>query len=98
MYVPDAPYLSFVCLTFLVRSTNVRRSGKMFENLTMQVAWRTPLEKLDALEKCINEWLRTEENRWFEPSTSLTFQTIDYQRHLVITVAFGHNGYAPCPS
>jgi hypothetical protein len=65
----------------------------MFENLTMQVAWRTPLEKLDALEKCVNEWLQTEENRWFEPSTSLTFQTIDYQRHLEITMAFGHNGY-----
>jgi len=58
----------------------------MFENLTMQVAWRTPLDKLDALEKCVNEWIQTEENRWFEPSTSLTFQTIDYQRHLVITM------------
>ena len=67
----------------------------MFENLTMQVAWRTPMEKLDALEKCVNEWLQTEENRWFEPSTSITFQTIDYQRHLVITMAFGHNGYTP---
>jgi hypothetical protein len=83
----------------------------MFENLTMQVAWRTPLEKLDALEKCVNEWIQTEENRWFEPSTSLTFQTIDYQRHLVITMgvfsfpllqlmlifslAFGHNGCVP---
>ena len=65
----------------------------MFENLTMQVAWQTPLEKLDALEKCVNEWLQTEENRWFEPSTSLTFQTIDYQMHLVITMAFRHNGY-----
>ena len=69
----------------------------MFENLTMQVAWRTPLEKLDALEKCVNEWLQTEENRWFEPSTSLTFQTIDCQRHLVITMAFGHNGYTLLP-
>jgi len=82
----------FNSLLFTKFITNVRRSGKMFENLTMQVAWRTPLEKLDALEKCVNEWLQTEENRWFEPSTSLTFQTIDYQRHLVITMAFGHNG------
>ncbi|KAF8897125.1 Mechanosensitive ion channel-domain-containing protein [Infundibulicybe gibba] len=72
--------------------TNVRRSGKMFENLTMQVAWRTPLEKLDALEKCLNEWLSTEENRWYEPSTSVTLQHIDYQRYLEITIGIGHNG------
>lgn len=65
----------------------------MYENLTMQVAWRTPLEKLDALEKCVNDWLQTEENRWFEPNTSIVFQTIDFQRHLEITMAFGHNGY-----
>lgn len=67
----------------------------MYENLTMQVAWRTPLEKLDALEKCVNDWLQTEENRWFEPNTSIVFQTIDFQRHLEITMAFGHNGYVP---
>ena len=69
MYVIDTSSLLFLCLTCAFCSTNVRRSGKMFENLTMQVAWRTPLEKLDALEKCVNEWLQTEENRWFEPST-----------------------------
>ena len=64
----------------------------MFENLTMQVVWKTPLEKLDELERRMNEWLQTEENRWFETSTGLTFQTIDFQRHLTITMAFGHNG------
>ncbi|KAG6813928.1 hypothetical protein H0H92_005777 [Tricholoma furcatifolium] len=40
-------------------------------HLTMQVAWRTPLEKLDQLEKLMNEWLSTEENRWYQPSTSV---------------------------
>lgn len=59
----------------------------------MQVAWRTPLEKLDALEKCLNDWLAIEENRWFEPSTSVTLQQIDYQRHLSLTIGIGHNGY-----
>ncbi|KAF7978317.1 hypothetical protein HWV62_929 [Athelia sp. TMB] len=82
----------FNSLLFTKFITNVRRSGKMFENLTMQVAWKTPLEKLDELERRMNEWLQTEENRWFETSTSLTFQTIDFQRHLTITMAFGHNG------
>ncbi|TDL29771.1 hypothetical protein BD410DRAFT_817773 [Rickenella mellea] len=72
--------------------TNVRRSGKTAENLTMQVAWRTPLAKLDALEKSMNEWLQTEQNRWFEPSTSVTLQKIDFQRHLEITIGIGHNG------
>lgn len=72
--------------------TNVRRSGKTFENLTMQVAWRTPLQKLDALEKSLNTWLSTEENRWFEPSTSITLQNISYQKYLEITIGIGHNG------
>ncbi|KAJ7499303.1 Mechanosensitive ion channel-domain-containing protein [Mycena latifolia] len=72
--------------------TNVRRSGKMFENLTMQVAWRTPLAKLDALEAAVNAWLSTEENRWFVPSTNITFQHIEFQRYLEFTMAFGHNG------
>ncbi|ETW84480.1 Mechanosensitive ion channel [Heterobasidion irregulare TC 32-1] len=72
--------------------TNVRRSDKTFENLTMQVAWRTPLAKLDALERCLNEWLAREENRWFMPSTSVTLQKIDFQRHLEITIGIGHNG------
>ncbi|KZP13069.1 hypothetical protein FIBSPDRAFT_869683 [Athelia psychrophila] len=82
----------FNSLLFTKFITNVRRSGKMFENLTMQVAWKTPIEKLDQLEVLINEWLQTEENRWFETSTSLTFQNIAFQRHLTITMAFGHNG------
>ncbi|KDQ28908.1 hypothetical protein PLEOSDRAFT_1075773 [Pleurotus ostreatus PC15] len=73
--------------------TNVRRSGKTFENLTMQLEWRTPLVKLDALEKSLNEWLATEENRWFEPSTSVVLQHIEYQRFLEVTIGIGHNGY-----
>ncbi|KAJ6516274.1 Mechanosensitive ion channel-domain-containing protein [Mycena sanguinolenta] len=72
--------------------TNVRRSGKMFESLTMQVAWRTPLAKLDALEAAMNTWLSTEENRWFVPGTSVTLQKIEFQRYLEFTMGFGHNG------
>ncbi|KAF8974747.1 Mechanosensitive ion channel-domain-containing protein [Flammula alnicola] len=71
---------------------NMRRSGKTFENLTMQVAWTTPLVKLDALEKCLNDWLSTEENRWFEPSTNIVLQNISFQRYLEITIGIGHNG------
>lgn len=58
----------------------------------MQVAWRTPLEKLDQLEKSLNGWLATEEHRWFEPSTSVTLQNIDFQKHLALTIGIGHNG------
>jgi len=61
----------------------------------MKVAWKTPMEKLDALEACMNDWLRTEERRWFEPSTNIMFQHIHYQRHLELTINIGHNGYAP---
>jgi hypothetical protein len=65
----------------------------MFENLTMQVAWRTPIGKLDALEKCLNEWLATEENRWFQPNTQIILQRIAFQRYLEITIGIAHNGY-----
>ncbi|KAF9268280.1 hypothetical protein L218DRAFT_1073600 [Marasmius fiardii PR-910] len=72
--------------------TNIRRSGKQFENCTLQVAWTTPLEKLDALEACMNSWLSTEENRWFEPATSIMLQNIEHQRYLEITIGVPHNG------
>ncbi|KAH7916809.1 Mechanosensitive ion channel-domain-containing protein [Hygrophoropsis aurantiaca] len=71
--------------------TNVRRSDKMVESLTMQVAWRTPLDKLDMLQKLLNDWLATEENRWFQPTTSVTLQHIDFQRHLELTITIPHN-------
>jgi len=58
----------------------------------MQVAWTTPLDKLDALEKCLNNWLSTEQNRWFEPSTSITLQHIAFQRYMELTIGIGHNG------
>ncbi|KAL4082014.1 Mechanosensitive ion channel-domain-containing protein [Scleroderma yunnanense] len=71
--------------------TNVRRSDKMAEALTMQIAWHTPLEKLDELEKRINEWLATEENRWFQPTTTIMLQNINFQRSLEITIGIPHN-------
>ena len=64
---------------------------KTAENLTMQVNWRTPMEKLDQLEKCMNNWLQTEENRWFQPSTSVVLQNIDYQQYLEITIGIPYN-------
>ena len=73
-------------------SINARRSGKTFENVTMQVAWTTPLDKLDALEKKLNDWLSTEPNRWFEPSTNITLQHIAFQRYMELTIGIGHNG------
>ncbi|EIN10820.1 hypothetical protein PUNSTDRAFT_65245 [Punctularia strigosozonata HHB-11173 SS5] len=82
----------FNSLLFTKFITNLRRSGNTFENLTMQVAWNTPMWKLDALEKEINEWLETEENRWFVPNTSITPQKIENQRYLEVTIGIGHNG------
>ncbi|KAG6863035.1 hypothetical protein C0991_008615, partial [Blastosporella zonata] len=64
----------------------------MFESLTLQVAWRTPLEKLDMLEKLMNEWLSTEENRWFDPRTSVALQHIEFQRYLTLTMGITPNG------
>lgn len=64
--------------------------------MTMQVAWRTPLDKLDELERRLNEWLATEENRWFQPTTSIMLQSINFQRSLEITIGIPHNAYGFC--
>ncbi|KAJ3841228.1 Mechanosensitive ion channel-domain-containing protein [Lentinula raphanica] len=72
--------------------TNVRRSGQMYENVTLQLHWRTPIAKLDALEKSLNNWLQTEQNRWFVPSTAIMLQSINFQRYLEVTIGIGHNG------
>ena len=61
---------------------------------SLQVDWRTPLEKLDKLADCLNQWLKTEPNRWFQPDTSVTPQHIRRMRHLEITIGIGHNSYA----
>lgn len=58
----------------------------------MQLDWRTPLEKIDALEQCLNDWLSTEENRWYEPNTSIMLQNISYMRYMEITIGIAHNG------
>jgi hypothetical protein len=64
---------------------------KTGEGCNLQVHWRTPMEKLNQLEKCMNDWLSKEKNRWFEPSTSVTLQNIKYMRHLEITLGIPHN-------
>jgi hypothetical protein len=71
---------------------NCRRSDKTAEGLTLQVAWRTPLAKLDELARVLNQWLETEPNRWFTPPTSVTLQKIEHQRYLECTIGIGHNG------
>ncbi|CCO29298.1 hypothetical protein BN14_03306 [Rhizoctonia solani AG-1 IB] len=75
--------------------TNVRRSGKQFEGLTLQVDWRTPLSKLEQLETKMNEWLASDENRWYNPPTGVVLQHIDFQRCLELTMGIPHNGPAP---
>ncbi|CAE6458333.1 unnamed protein product [Rhizoctonia solani] len=72
--------------------TNVRRSGNQFEGLTLQVDWRTPLSKLDQLEQKMNEWLASDQNRWYVPPTGVVLQHIDFQRSLELTMGIPHNG------
>jgi len=39
----------------------------------------------------MNEWLSTEEHRWFEPTTSVVLQKIEYQKYLELTIGIPHN-------
>lgn len=71
--------------------TNVRRSAPTFESAWLQMAWNTPTEKVDQLQSYLNQWLATEENRWFEPSTSIMYQNFTYMRYLEVTIGMPHN-------
>lgn len=50
---------------------NVRRSGNMVENCTIQVGWQTTEKQLDDLEKSICTWLSTDEKRDIGASTAI---------------------------
>ena len=66
-------------------------SQKTAENCTLYFSWKTPMEKIDELEKCINDWLSVEENRWYQPSTGIVFQNISNQNYLEVTIVIPHN-------
>ncbi|KAG8902323.1 hypothetical protein FRB99_004631 [Tulasnella sp. 403] len=83
-------YFNSMLLTKFIN--NARRSATMAENLEMQVSWRTPQWKLDKLEKRMNEWIDSDEKRWFKSGTSVSFSKIDFQRALTVTIGIGHNG------
>ncbi|KAG8976703.1 hypothetical protein FRB90_009050, partial [Tulasnella sp. 427] len=73
-------YFNSMLLTKFIM--NARRSDKMGEVMEMQINWRTPQWKLDALEKKINEWIDSDEKRWYKPGTSIAFSKIEYQKAL----------------
>lgn len=70
--------------------TNLRRSGFQWESVTMQVAFDSPLESLDAVQADLIHWLQTEPERMFEPSTAIVPQTIDFQRSITVTIGMTH--------
>ncbi|KAG8963319.1 hypothetical protein FRC03_003149 [Tulasnella sp. 419] len=82
----------FNSMLFTKFINNARRSGNMFEACEMQVNWKTPLSKLDALEKLLNDWIQNDEKRWYVPGVSYVVQKIEFQRSMEVTIGIGHNG------
>jgi hypothetical protein len=70
--------------------TNYRRSGYQWECVTVQVAFDTPWDNLDAVQADLIHWLQTEPERMFEPSTAIVPQTIDYMRSMTVTIGMTH--------
>ncbi|KDN43438.1 hypothetical protein K437DRAFT_248471 [Tilletiaria anomala UBC 951] len=70
--------------------TNYRRSGYQWESVAIQVAFDTPLQKLDAVEADMIHWLSTEPERMFEPTTAIVPQKINYMRSIECTVGMTH--------
>lgn len=72
--------------------TNYRRSGYQWESVSIDVAFDTPLERLDAVQADMIHWLQTEPDRMFEPSTAIVPQSIDYMRSITLTLGMTHRG------
>lgn len=65
---------------------NYRRSGYQWESVALQIAFDTPLAKLDAAQADLIHWMQTEPERMFEPSTAIVPQSIDYMRSIEVTI------------
>jgi len=65
------PFLQPYSILFGMKIINVRRSGNMAENCTIQVGWQTTEKQLDDLEKSICSWLSTDEKRDIGASTAI---------------------------
>ena len=76
---------------------NRHQPQKTSETVAVQMEWRTPMEKIQALEDAMNDWLQHEENRWYTPSTSVVFQNISHQQYLEVSLGISHNGYVLYP-
>ncbi|KAG8928018.1 hypothetical protein FRC01_006573, partial [Tulasnella sp. 417] len=83
-------YFNSMLLTKFIM--NARRSDKMGEVMEMQINWRTPQWKLDALEKKLNEWIDSDDKRWYKAGTSIAFSKIEFQKALCVNIGIGHNG------
>jgi len=73
-----------------MKIVNYRRSRHQYEETHIQVAFDTPLSKLDAVEADINYWIENDsEHRFLYPSRIVP-QTISYMRVIDCTVGMTH--------
>lgn len=70
--------------------TNFRRSGYQAETATLQLAFNTPQDKLDAVENDMNHWLSTEPKRMFLPSTSIIPVQFNNMRSVEVSLTMTH--------
>ncbi|KAL7413540.1 hypothetical protein BDY24DRAFT_434761 [Mrakia frigida] len=77
-------------ILFGMKIINVRRSGNMVENCTIQVGWQTTEKQLDDLEKSICTWLSTDEKRDIGASTAIMYQSINFQQSIELTILIVH--------
>lgn len=77
-------------LLSMLSITNYRRSGYQAEYATLQLAFDTPQERLDAVEEDMNHWLSTEPARMFLPSTSIVPVQFDYMRSIEVSMTMTH--------
>lgn len=69
---------------------NYRRSVDQAEGATLEVAFDTPQEKLDAVEEDMTHWLSTEPRRMFQPSTSVVPLQYNYMRSIEVALGMTH--------
>ncbi|KAF9073691.1 hypothetical protein BDP27DRAFT_261259 [Rhodocollybia butyracea] len=68
------------------------RSCAMYESVTLQMHWRTPQSKIDTLDRSLTNWIAAKQNLWFVPSTTVMFQSTNFQQYLEVTIGIGRSG------
>ncbi|WFD08614.1 hypothetical protein MVES1_003990 [Malassezia vespertilionis] len=70
---------------------NFRRSSHQYDETHIQVAFNTPLEKLNAVQDDLNDWIKNDPEHRFVYPTYIFVYAVNYMRYMDCTVGMTHS-------